>query len=55
MVLAPAHVDLVELGPLVPEAAAAKTIDVWWLYDDGGLTVLMAYLLTLYERWRSWA
>ena len=41
-----------ELGPLVPEAAAAKTIDVW-LYDDGGLTVLMAYLLTLYERWKA--
>lgn len=22
------------------------TIDVWWLYDDGGLTLLLPYLLT---------
>ncbi|CAN8029667.1 unnamed protein product, partial [Ixodes persulcatus] len=22
------------------------TIDVWWLYDDGGLTMLIPYLLT---------
>lgn len=21
-------------------------VDVWWIYDDGGLTILMAYLLT---------
>ena len=24
-------------------------IDVWWLYDDGGLTLLLPYILTL--RW----
>ncbi len=22
------------------------TIDVWWLYDDGGLTLLLPYILT---------
>jgi len=22
------------------------TIDVWWLYDDGGLTILIPYILT---------
>lgn len=22
------------------------TIDVWWLYDDGGLTLLVPHLLT---------
>ena len=22
------------------------TIDVWWLYDDGGLTLLIPYILT---------
>lgn len=22
------------------------TIDVWWLYDDGGLTMLVPYILT---------
>ena len=28
-------------------------IDVWWLYDDGGLTVLIPYLLTLHRAWKS--
>uniref|UniRef100_A0A914RUC9 SLC12A transporter C-terminal domain-containing protein n=1 Tax=Parascaris equorum TaxID=6256 RepID=A0A914RUC9_PAREQ len=23
------------------------TIDVWWLYDDGGLTLLVPHLLTV--------
>nr|XP_015820774.2 solute carrier family 12 member 3 [Nothobranchius furzeri] len=28
-----------------------KTIDVYWLYDDGGLTLLLPYLLTRRKRW----
>ena len=28
------------------------TVDVWWLYDDGGLTVLIPYLLTLHRAWK---
>ncbi|XP_055947587.1 solute carrier family 12 member 3-like [Argiope bruennichi] len=27
------------------------TIDVWWLYDDGGLTMLIPYLLTTHSQW----
>jgi solute carrier family 12 sodium/potassium/chloride transporter 2 len=27
------------------------TIDIWWLYDDGGLTVLIPHLLSLNWRW----
>ncbi|XP_062516949.1 solute carrier family 12 member 1-like [Corticium candelabrum] len=27
------------------------TIDVWWLYDDGGLTVLLPHLLSLSPSW----
>ncbi|XP_067144436.1 solute carrier family 12 member 2-like isoform X2 [Centruroides vittatus] len=27
------------------------TIDVWWLYDDGGLTMLIPYLLTTRSVW----
>lgn len=23
------------------------TVDVWWLYDDGGLSLLLPHLLTL--------
>jgi len=22
-----------------------STIDIWWLYDDGGLTILLPYIL----------
>ncbi|XP_054632512.1 solute carrier family 12 member 3 [Dunckerocampus dactyliophorus] len=29
----------------------AKTIDVYWLSDDGGLTLLLPYLLTRRKRW----
>uniref|UniRef100_A0A3Q1IF20 Solute carrier family 12 member 2 n=1 Tax=Anabas testudineus TaxID=64144 RepID=A0A3Q1IF20_ANATE len=27
------------------------TIDVWWLFDDGGLTLLIPYLLTNSSKW----
>lgn len=27
------------------------TIDVWWLYDDGGLTILLPYILSLRSQW----
>uniref|UniRef100_A0A8C1PH96 Solute carrier family 12 member 10, tandem duplicate 1 n=1 Tax=Cyprinus carpio TaxID=7962 RepID=A0A8C1PH96_CYPCA len=29
-----------------------KTIDVYWISDDGGLTLLVPYLLTRRKRWR---
>ncbi|KAL7639645.1 UNVERIFIED_CONTAM: hypothetical protein RMT77_010147 [Armadillidium vulgare] len=29
------------------------TIDVWWLYDDGGLTILLPYILTTRSQWSS--
>lgn len=28
-------------------------IDVWWLYDDGGLTILIPYILSLRSHWKS--
>uniref|UniRef100_A0A665WSY9 Solute carrier family 12 member 3-like n=1 Tax=Echeneis naucrates TaxID=173247 RepID=A0A665WSY9_ECHNA len=30
-----------------------KTIDVYWIADDGGLTLLVPYLLTRRKRWHS--
>ncbi|EAL42059.4 AGAP003275-PA [Anopheles gambiae str. PEST] len=27
------------------------TIDVWWLYDDGGLTMLIPYILSMRSKW----
>ncbi|ESP00673.1 hypothetical protein LOTGIDRAFT_177989 [Lottia gigantea] len=29
------------------------TIDVWWLFDDGGLTLLIPYILTTKSHWGS--
>ncbi|KAI0228687.1 Solute carrier family 12 member 2 [Lamellibrachia satsuma] len=29
------------------------TIDVWWLFDDGGLTLLIPYLLTTNSIWQN--
>ncbi|XP_074649682.1 solute carrier family 12 member 2-like [Tubulanus polymorphus] len=29
------------------------TIDVWWLFDDGGLTLLLPYILSTKSHWRS--
>jgi len=28
-------------------------IDVWWLYDDGGLTLLLPYLLSTRGQWKG--
>ena len=27
------------------------TIDVWWLYDDGGLSMLLPHILTKRKKW----
>ena len=29
------------------------TIDVWWLSDDGGLTILIPYLLSIHSFWKD--
>ena len=29
------------------------TIDVWWLYDDGGLTMLLPYIISTRSQWSS--
>ncbi|XP_059611500.1 bumetanide-sensitive sodium-(potassium)-chloride cotransporter isoform X2 [Phlebotomus argentipes] len=30
-----------------------RTIDVWWLYDDGGLTMLLPYIISSRNSWAS--
>ncbi|XP_018422708.1 PREDICTED: solute carrier family 12 member 2 isoform X2 [Nanorana parkeri] len=30
-----------------------STVDVWWLFDDGGLTLLIPYLFTTKKKWRD--
>uniref|UniRef100_A0A3P8V8M6 Solute carrier family 12 member 1 n=1 Tax=Cynoglossus semilaevis TaxID=244447 RepID=A0A3P8V8M6_CYNSE len=29
------------------------TIDVWWLFDDGGLTLLLPYILSTRKKWKD--
>lgn len=29
------------------------TIDVWWLYDDGGLTLLLPYIISTRPNWSN--
>ncbi|NXD61532.1 S12A1 protein, partial [Eolophus roseicapillus] len=29
------------------------SIDIWWLFDDGGLTILIPYILTIRKKWRN--
>ncbi|XP_024120019.1 solute carrier family 12 member 3 [Oryzias melastigma] len=47
--------DIAELVPqpstVFQKSQAKKTIDVYWLSDDGGLTLLLPYLLTRRKRW----
>lgn len=39
--------------PFRNEETAVNTIDIWWLIDDGGLTVLIPHLLSLHSYFRS--
>ena len=36
-----------------PKQSSSAIIDVWWLFDDGGLTLLLPYLLRRRKRWRN--
>lgn len=29
------------------------TIDVWWIYDDGGLTMLIPYIISTRSAWSN--
>lgn len=33
------------------EKQTKGTIDVWWLYDDGGLTMLLPYIISTRSNW----
>ncbi len=36
-----------------PKQTSSAIIDVWWLFDDGGLTLLLPYMLRRRRRWRN--
>ncbi|XP_033843476.1 solute carrier family 12 member 1 isoform X1 [Periophthalmus magnuspinnatus] len=54
----PAHVakmneKLVEASNQFKKKQPKGTIDVWWLFDDGGLTLLLPYILTTRKKWKD--
>ncbi|CAK7300733.1 Solute carrier family 12 member 1 [Vulpes lagopus] len=44
---------LVEASTQFKKKQGKGTIDVWWLFDDGGLTLLIPYILTLRKKWKD--
>lgn len=44
---------LVEASAQFKRKQGKGTIDVWWLFDDGGLTLLIPYILTLRKKWKD--
>ncbi|XP_034027050.1 solute carrier family 12 member 2-like [Thalassophryne amazonica] len=42
---------LLETSQQFKKKQGKGTIDVWWLFDDGGLTLLIPYLLTNRNKW----
>ncbi|CAN0122774.1 unnamed protein product [Ascophyllum nodosum] len=42
-----------KLPTLVNPATAGQTIDIWWVAKDGGLLLLVPYLLKLHKLWKS--
>ncbi|XP_043102802.1 solute carrier family 12 member 2-like isoform X3 [Puntigrus tetrazona] len=49
--LSPADEKLLAASQQFQKKQRKGTIDVWWLFDDGGLTLLIPYLLTNKKKW----
>uniref|UniRef100_A0A3B5BKB3 Solute carrier family 12 member 1 n=1 Tax=Stegastes partitus TaxID=144197 RepID=A0A3B5BKB3_9TELE len=45
--------NLVEASTQFKKKQPKGTIDVWWLFDDGGLTLLLPYILTTRKKWKD--
>ncbi|XP_016402408.1 solute carrier family 12 member 2-like, partial [Sinocyclocheilus rhinocerous] len=53
MQLSPADEKLLAASQQFQKKQSKGTINVWWLFDDGGLTLLIPYLLTNKKKWRD--
>lgn len=42
-----------ELTRFTKKQRKDAVIDVWWLYDDGGLTLLLPYILSTRRNWNT--
>ncbi|XP_062371930.1 solute carrier family 12 member 3-like [Sardina pilchardus] len=47
------HIPSCQISTVFQSKQGKKTIDVYWISDDGGLTLLIPYLLTRRKRWRQ--
>lgn len=46
--------DLIdELTRFTRKQKKEAVIDVWWLYDDGGLTLLLPYIISTRRNWNT--
>ncbi|XP_026142683.1 solute carrier family 12 member 1 [Carassius auratus] len=51
--LAKMNQRLVEASGQFKKKQGKGTIDVWWLFDDGGLTLLLPHILTTRKKWKD--
>uniref|UniRef100_A0A671P5D6 SLC12A transporter C-terminal domain-containing protein n=1 Tax=Sinocyclocheilus anshuiensis TaxID=1608454 RepID=A0A671P5D6_9TELE len=51
--LAKMNQRMVEASSQFKKKQGKGTIDVWWLFDDGGLTLLLPHILTTRKKWRD--
>ncbi|KAL0167424.1 hypothetical protein M9458_035646, partial [Cirrhinus mrigala] len=51
--LAKMNQRLVEASSQFKMKQGKGTIDVWWLFDDGGLTLLLPHILTTRKKWKD--
>ncbi|KAL1268939.1 hypothetical protein QQF64_031228 [Cirrhinus molitorella] len=51
--LSPADEKRLSASQQFQKKQSKGTIDVWWLFDDGGLTLLIPYLLTNKKKWQD--
>jgi solute carrier family 12 sodium/potassium/chloride transporter 2 len=45
--------ELVTMPSRFEQVQQRGTIDVWWIYDDGGLAILLPYLLSRHPIWKN--
>jgi hypothetical protein len=45
--------ELVTMPSRFEQVQQKGTIDVWWIYDDGGLAILLPYLLSRHQIWKN--
>ncbi|KAI1900257.1 hypothetical protein AGOR_G00048130 [Albula goreensis] len=53
VMLSKADQRLLEASQQFQKKQGKGTVDVWWLFDDGGLTLLIPYLLTNKKKWKD--